>query len=178
MIPDDEGLPNTAILLCAPVCLRVQVQGGLGHEVLVQGGEIRKYDFCADDLSGGRSHLGGSELPLPEASPAGGGEAALQPIIALAARQPKEQGRIAAEGDGRLNIAALSGSYQEAVAAAAKGCPALQSRVLLAQGDHAAFSELFVRAAALNNIADLPSTGEILRSRSCCDKEECQQGCK
>ena len=108
MIPDDEGLLHTAILLCAPVCLRVQVQGWLGHEVLVQGGEIRKYNFCADDLSGGRSHLSGSELPLPEASPAGGGEAALQPIIALAARQPKEQSRITAEGDGRLNIAALS----------------------------------------------------------------------
>jgi len=35
-----------------------------------------------------------------------------------------------------------------------------------------------VRAAALNNIAYLPESGEIIGGRSCYYKEECQRGCQ
>ena len=52
------------------------------------------------------------------------------------------------------------------------GCDFINS----GQGDHAAFGQLIVRAAALNNVAYLPATGKIIGSRSCYDKEECQQG--
>jgi hypothetical protein len=38
LIADDEGLFHAALLLGAPVCLRIKVSGGLGQKILVQGG--------------------------------------------------------------------------------------------------------------------------------------------
>jgi len=132
-----------------------------------------------DDLSCSRGQLDGSEVAVPEAAIiGGGGEAAQQLAVCAGAGQPDEPGRIIAEGYGNSNGAALAASNQVTVAAAAQGRPALQSGILFAQGDHAAFGQPIVRAAALNNIAYLPATGEIIGGRSCYDKEQCQQDCR
>ena len=50
--------------------------------------------------------------------------------------------------------------------------------ILSLLGQDTAFAKPVVRAAALNNIAYLPATGEVIGGRSCYDKEECQRGCQ
>lgn len=165
LIADDEDLPHTTLLLCAPVRLRVQVFGWLRKEVLICGCEAHGIGSGSgiDDLSRSRGQLDGSEVSLPEAAfTKGGGEAASQLAVCARSSQPDEHGRIMTEGDGGSNGAALAAANQVAVATAAQGRSALQSGILFVQGNHAAFGQPIVRAAALNNIAHLPATGKII----------------
>lgn len=127
-IADDKELPHTALLLGAPVPLRVQVFGWLWKEVIVCGSEAHGIGsgVRVDDLSRSICQLDGSEVSLPEAAFAGGGgEAAPQLVVCAGAGQPDEHGRIMAEGNGSSNGAALTGSNQVAVTAAAQGRPGL-----------------------------------------------------
>ena len=167
LIADDEELPRTALLLGAPVPLRIQEQSGFGAKVFIHGSEAHGIGSGVgiDDLSRSRGQLDGSEVSLPEAAfTRGGGEAAPQLAVCARAGQPDEHGRIMAEGDGGSNGAALAAANQVSVAAAAQSRPALQSGILFAQGDHAAFGHPIVRAAALNNIAYLPAPGKLIGS--------------
>ena len=122
------GLFHTTLLLGAPVPLRVQVFGWLRNEGNVCGSEAHRIGSGVgiDDISCSRGQMDGFEISLPEAAfRRGSGEAAPQLAVCSRAGQPDEHGRIMAEGDGSSNDAALTGSDQVAITAAAQGRPAL-----------------------------------------------------